>query len=92
MERGKLAQKIVTKSTDHFDLTGMISPGFVNNGETTAIIFGQPIPPFSSSPMGQFSFFHPSLILEGSIPIKFIDEPGKKNLVNVYYGTLINCN
>lgn len=80
MRKGSLNFKQITKNTDHFDLEGMISPTFVNNGNTTVRVLFQEIPP-----KGQFAFNFPPLILTGSIPVTFLSGEGK-NLVNVYFG------
>lgn len=87
MKKGVLNFKQISESTDHFNLKGMVSPNFVNNGETTAQVFYQPIPPG-----GQFAFNFPTMILDETIPVRFIDQPGKKNLVSVYFGAYKNCN
>jgi len=88
MYKGKLAHKQITKSTDHFEVDDMLCPNFVNNGETVAVVFFQPV-----YPGDQFPFNLPQLILTGTIPVQFISEPGKKDLLDVYFGTTYDeCN
>lgn len=84
MRKGSVNFKQITKSTDHFDLEGMISPTFVNNGNTTVKVLFQNIPP-----KGQIALDFPNLILTGTVPVQFLKgtEEQIKNLVNVYFGT-----
>lgn len=88
MNKGNLSHQVITESTDHFSTKEMISPNFVNNGETTVHVFFQPIPPGA-----QFAFDFPGILLQGTIPVTFDSETGKQNLVNVYYCTVKkDCN
>lgn len=82
MLKGNINHKQITKSTDHFELKGMISPNFVNDGQTTVRVFFKDIPPG-----GQFAFEFP-LIFMNTIPVIFNSVTGKKDLVRVYFATI----
>lgn len=66
MERGILVNQIIDRTTNNFDLEGMISPTFFNQGDTNVYLDGRLIAPNKT-----FVIEVPSVILTNKISIYF---------------------
>jgi len=82
--KGSLGFKTIRETTPYFDMTGMLMPFFINNGNNSVMINHTKI-----APKSEFRVNLP-FELTGGIPIKFLNDNTSGDpdtyQVNVYYG------
>lgn len=82
--KGNGLNQLINESTSQYDLLGMISPTFQNQGTATVVIDGRKLEPGES-----FPYNVPGVILQNKIPIYFEEDPAKTKILYVGFVRLI---
>lgn len=82
--KGQLAFKTITRDDRQFDMEGMVSPTFQNQGDTVAYInYNKVYPDEDFDPKAH------NVVFTGTIPVTFEKMEGKTNKIMVNYTTLV---
>lgn len=84
MVKGMLIHELLRQDDANYPLDGKISPTFQNEGETTVFVHGRKLLPGESYIVNQ-----PGIVLTGHIPIAFVPEAGKSQVLYVGFIKLV---